>query len=57
MEEVVQFIFSVFKPSMIKNEFYYCFMTKVNDEDEEEDWEGTVGQLKTAITDATTLLE
>lgn len=45
------------RPSMIKNEFYYCFTTKVNDEEEEEDWEGTVGQLKRTIEEATALLE
>jgi hypothetical protein len=57
MEEVFQFIFGVFRPSMIKNEFYYCFVTKVNDEEEEEDWEGTVGQLKRTIEEATGILE
>jgi hypothetical protein len=57
MEEVFQFIFNIFRPSMIKNEFYYCFVTKDNDEDEEEDWEGTVGQLKRTIEEATAALQ
>ena len=57
MEEVFQYIFNVFKPSYVKNEFYYCFVTKVNDEDEDEDWEGTVGQLKRTIEDVTGALE
>lgn len=57
MEEVFQFIFTVFRPSMIKQEYYYCFVTKVNDEAEEEDWEGAVGQLKKTIEDATSVLQ
>lgn len=57
MEEVFQFILSIIRPNMIKDDFYYCFVTKVNDEEEDEDWEGTVGQLKKTIEDATSILE
>ena len=32
-------------------------MSNVNDGDEEEDWEGTVGQLKACIESATSILE
>lgn len=47
----------IFRPSFIKEEFYYCFVTKLNDDDSEEDWEGTVGQLKGAIEEATSALQ
>jgi hypothetical protein len=57
MEEVAQFIITRGGKYPLENEFYYCFMTKLNDEDEEEDWEGTVGQLKKTIEDATSILE
>lgn len=57
MEEVAQFLITKGGRVPLENEFYYCFMTKLNDEDEEEDWEGTVGQLKKTIEDATSILE
>ena len=49
LEEVVHSILKIFKPSALKNEFYFCFQTQINDADGEEDWEGTVGQLKRTI--------
>lgn len=51
LEEVVHSILKIFKPSALKNEFYFCFQTQINDADGEEDWEGTVGQLKRTIQD------
>lgn len=57
MEEVVQYILQFINPNAIKDEFYYCFTTQVNDGDDEEDWEGAVGQLKKTIEDSTAILE
>ena len=57
MDEVVQFLYKIFKPLALKDTFYYCFQTQVNDADGDEDWEGTVGQLKRTIEDATGQLQ
>ena len=50
LEELVYFFYTIFSPSRLENRFYYSFCTQVNDgEDDDEGWEGTVGQLKSTI--------
>ena len=57
MEQVVYSLLMMFRPHLIKTNFYYCFQTSINDADGDEDWEGTVGQLKRTIEEATENLE
>lgn len=57
MEEVVSFLAAKFKPDMVKQGFYYFFVTQCNDGEEDGDWEGMVGQLKATIDEKTQELE
>jgi hypothetical protein len=50
MEELFKYFYELLCPHLTKESFYYCFITNFNDgEDDEEAWEGTVGQLKATI--------
>lgn len=50
MEELVNLYYSKFKPEKLKDVYYFCFCTKLNDgEDDDDEWEGTVGQVKNII--------
>ena len=53
MEEVVSFLAEKFKPGMVKQGFYYFFVTQCNDGGDDGDWEGMVGQLKDTISEKT----
>lgn len=58
MEELINFFFGYFKPDIIDNSYYYCFYSKIDDgEDDEDSWEGTVGQLKITIEEQSNILE
>ncbi len=57
LEELVYFFYSIWKPHLIENKYYYCFCTMINDGDDEDSWEGTVGQLKDAIREQSELLQ
>ena len=51
-EMIMLFLYNLFRPEKSETNFYYCFQTSVNDRDGDDDWEGTVGQLKRTIEDA-----
>lgn len=57
MEQIIYYLYSKFRPEKVKTNFFYCFQTSINDADGDEDWEGTVGQLKNTINEATENLE
>ena len=57
-EEFVNFYLDMFVPDKTKSAFYYCFCSTLDDDDDgDEGWEGTVGQLKNTIQEQSAILE
>ena len=50
MEEILYFMGKIFNASYVSEDYCYLFFTKaIADRDDEEKWEGMVGELKNNI--------